>query len=108
MGIAGQTPITAWTEQMQTLVDGRPAVLSDHLGVVFLFGNMGINVSYSPRAPVTNEHREYMVGEELRVSERTETHGDEVEEALRVVERKAVEAAVRDIQEQEIALDGYK
>jgi hypothetical protein len=48
MGIAGQTPISLWIEQTQTLVDDEPRILSDQLGVVFLFGNIGIDVSAPP------------------------------------------------------------
>ena len=67
MGISGQTPISLLIEQMQTLVDGRLAILCDHLSVMFLFDNMTINFSYLPRAPVTDKHREYVVDEELSV-----------------------------------------
>jgi hypothetical protein len=48
MGIAGQIPISLWIEQTQTLVGDKPQILSDQLGVVFLFGNMGIDVSSHP------------------------------------------------------------
>jgi hypothetical protein len=48
MGIACQTRISLWIEQTQTLVDDKPQILSDQLGVVFLFGNIGINVSSPP------------------------------------------------------------
>lgn len=71
MGIAGQKPISLWIEQMQTLVDGRPAILCDHLGVVFLFGNTGIDVSYPPRAPLTDEHRGSVLDKELRRNSNT-------------------------------------
>jgi hypothetical protein len=106
MGFEDQNCISVWVETMNALVDGRPAILSDHLGVVFLFGNMGIDIS--PQAAVTGKVGYKEVKEELRDEKRKGNRGEEVEEALLVVERKAVEAAVRDIQEQEIVLDGYK
>lgn len=43
-GISREEDVSAWVLELLLLVDSHPEILDDHWGVVFLFGDMGIDI----------------------------------------------------------------